>query len=278
MSDLLDLLGEPWTLEFMRRGLIAAVLVSVVAGVVGSFIVLKGMAFVGDALPHASFGGVAVAFALGANLHLGGAIAVLLAAVAIGFIARRGLVRHDTVVGILFVAGFALGILIVSRESGYTVDLFSFVFGNVLSVTWSDVWITAALGGIILILIALFYKELLFTACDPTMAAAAGVPVAMVEYGLLVLVGLTVVIALQVIGIVLVLAVLVVPPATAQLLTRSLPGMMALGATIGALSSLIGLYIAWYADVAASSAIVLTATGAFLGALLLNPRRVLQAR
>ena len=223
MSELLDLLREPWTFEFMQRALIAAVLVSVVAAVVGSFVILKGMAFIGDALPHASCGGVAIAFALGFNLHLGGAIAALLTALSIGFIARRGSVRYDTAIGIVFISGFALGILIVSTQSGYVVDLFSFVFGNVLGVSWTDIWLTIGLGGFILIAVALFYKELLFTAYDPSMAAATGVPVAAMQYGLLALIGLTVVIALQVMGIVLVLAMLVAPPATAQLLTRRLP-------------------------------------------------------
>lgn len=271
IGEALGLLGDPWASEFMRRGLIAAVLVGVVSAVVGSFVILKGMAFIGDALPHASFGGVAVAFALGANLHLGGAVAALLAALAIGFIGRRGLVRYDTAIGIMFVAGFALGVLIVSRQSGYVVDLFSFVFGNVLGVSWGDVWLIAVLGGLILAAVALFYKELLFTAYDPSMAAAAGVPVTAMQYGLLALIGLTVVIGLQVMGIVLVLAMLVAPPATAQLLARRLPAMMVLGALVGALSALVGLYIAWYADVAASAAIVLTATGLFGLAFLLAP-------
>ena len=273
MSEVIDFLREPWTFEFMQRALVAAVVVGVVAAVVGCFVILKGMAFIGDALPHASFGGVAVAFALGFNLHLGGAVAALLTALTIGFIARRGLVRYDTAIGIVFVGAFALGILIVSRQSGYVVDLFSFVFGNVLGVTWTDVWLSVGLGGFILIAVVLFYKELLFTAYDPSMAAASGVPVAAMQYGLLVLIALTVVLALQVLGIVLVLAMLVAPAATAQLLTRRLPPMMALGALVGAVSAVCGLYIAWYADVAASAAIVLTATGFFVLAFLFAPGR-----
>ena len=257
----------------MQRAVIAAVIVGMVSAVVGSFVILKGMAFIGDALPHASFGGVAVAFALGVNLHLGGAVAALLTALLIGLVAQRGRVRYDTAIGIIFVAAFALGILIVSRQSGYVADLFSFVFGNVLGVTWGDVWLTAGLGAFILLAVALFYKELLFTSYDPSMAAASGVPVAAMQYGLLALVGLTVVVALQVMGIVLVLALLVTPAATAQLLTRRLPPMMAVAALVGVLSALGGLYIAWYADVAASAAIVLTATGFFALAFLFAPGR-----
>lgn len=280
MNELVDVLREPWTFEFMQRALTAALIVGLVAPVVGSFVILKGMSFIGEALPHASFGGVAVAFVAGFSLHLGGSIAALLAALAIGFIARRGTVRYDTAIGIVLIAAFATGVLIVSRESGYVVDLFSFVFGNVLGVTWTDVYVTAGLGAFILIAVALFYKELLFTAYDPSMAAASGLPVAALQYGLLALIGLTVVLALQVMGIVLVLAMLTAPAATGQLLTRRLPPMMAIGALVGALSAVAGLYIAWYADVSASAAIVLTATGFFFAAFLFAPDRGLlwQAR
>ena len=273
MSEIVDFLTDPWTFEFMRRALIAAVVVSVVAAVIGSFVILKGMAFVGDALPHASFGGVAVAFALGENLYIGGGIAALITALLIGFISRRGLIRYDTAIGILFVAAFALGVAIVQKQQNYTTDLFSFVFGNVLAVDWNDVWLTVAIGLVVLVVIALFYKELLFTSYDPAMASASGLPVDAIQYGLLALLALTTVIALQTVGIVLVVALLITPAATAQLLTRSLSTMMLAGAAIGALSSLVGLYVAWHANVSASASIVLTATGLFALAFLLAPSR-----
>jgi len=273
MAEAIDLVRDPWSLEFMRRALLAAMVVSAVSAVIGSFVILKGMAFIGDALPHASFGGVAVAFVLDANLYLGGAIAAVLTAILIGFVSRRGLIKYDTAIGILFVGAFAAGILIISRQNNYTPDLFSFVFGNVLGVSWNDVWTTAALSAIILLLVLLFYKEILFVAYDPSMAAASGLPVAAIQYGLLALVGVTTVIGLQTVGIVLVVALLVTPAATAQLLTRRLPPMMAVGALVGVLSSLVGLYIAYYADVAASAAIVLTATGFFALAFLFAPGR-----
>ena len=273
MTEVLDYVSDPWTLEFMRRGLIAAVMVSAVAAVIGCFVILKGMAFIGDALPHASFGGVAAAFVLGANLYLGGAIAAVLTALLIGFVSRRALLKYDTAIGILFVGAFAAGILIISRRTNYTPDLFSFVFGNVLGVSWSDVWTTAVVAAVILVLVVLFYKELLFVTYDPSMAAAAGLPVAAVQYGLLALIGVTTVIGLQTVGIVLVVALIVTPAATAQLLTRRLPAMMAAGAAVGVLSSLAGLYVAYYADVSASAAIVLTATAFFFLAFLLAPGR-----
>jgi ABC-type Mn2+/Zn2+ transport system permease subunit len=270
---MLDFLTDPWQLEFMRRALMASVIVSVVAAVVGSYVILKGMAFISDALPHASFGGVAIAFALGGSLYLGGAIAALLTALLIGFIGRRGTIKYDTAIGILFVAAFALGLAVISKEDNYTGDLFAFVFGNVLAVTWDDVYLTAAIGGAVLLFVAVFYKELLFTNYDPAMAAASGLPVAAFQYALLALVALTTVIAIQTIGVILVVALLITPAATAQLLVRSLPAIMLLGAAIGALSSLLGLYVAWHADLSASASIVLTATALFALAFVFAPHR-----
>jgi len=273
LESFADFFTDPWSYEFMRRGLLAAAIVSAVAAVVGCFVILKGMAFIGDALPHASFGGVAVAFALGENLYIGGGIAAMLTALAIGYISRRGLIRHDTAIGILFVGAFALGILVVSRQENYTGDLFSFVFGNVLAIDWGDVWLTAGVAAVVLALVVIFYKELLFSAFDPAMAEASGLPVEWIEYGLLALVALVTMIALQTVGIVLVVALLVTPAATAQLLTRRLWTMMIVGAAIGVGASVVGLYIAWHAEVSASASIVLTATGAFVAAFLFAPGR-----
>ena len=273
MSEIADFFTDPWQFEFMRRGLLAAAIVSAVAAVVGTYVILKGMAFIGDALPHASFGGVAIAFALGENLYVGGGIAALITALSIGFISRRGLIKHDTAIGILFVGAFALGILVVSRQENYTGDLFSFVFGNVLAVSWNDVYMTAAIGAAVLVVIALFHKELLFNAFDPTMAEASGLPVEWLHYGLLALLALVTVIALQAVGLVLVVALLITPAATAQLLTRSLAVMMAVGAGLGVLAAVVGLYVAWHAEVSASAAIVLTATGFFIVAFLFAPGR-----
>jgi len=267
-----DLLLDPWASPFMVRALLALLMVSLVCAVVGSFVVVRGMAFIGEGLAHASFGGVAAAFALGASIYLGAAVGAVLTALAIAFVSRRAGLKFDTAIGILFVGAFALGILIMSRQQGYVVDLTSFVFGNVLGVDRSDLVLIAAIGAVVLVLVAAFYKELLFTSYDPTMAAASGLPVAIVQYGLLGLLGLTIVIAVKAVGIVLVVAMLVTPAATAQLLVQRLHLMMALGAVIGALSSLTGLYLSYHANVASSAAVVLTATCFFLLAFLLAPR------
>ena len=273
ISDLTAYLTDPWASEFMVRSLLALVMVSVVCAVMGSFVVVKGMAFIGDALAHASFGGVAVAFVLGVSIYLGAAVAAILTSLGIVFVSRRSGLRFDTAIGVLFVGAFALGILIVSRQEGYIVDLFSFVFGNVLGVGWDDLLLIAAVGAAVLVLVAVFYKELLFTAYDPSMAAAAGLPVAAMQYGLLGLIALAIVISLKAVGIVLVVAMLVTPAATAQLLVRRLHLIMAVGAGVGVVSSVVGLYLSYHADVAASAAVVLTATVLFLLTFLLSPRQ-----
>ncbi|MCS7276352.1 MAG: metal ABC transporter permease [Dehalococcoidia bacterium] len=278
MLTILDPLWEPWTLEFMQRALAAACLASVVAAVVGCYVVLRGMAFLGDAIPHATFSGVAAAFLLGGNLYVGGTLAALATALLIGLLGRRGVLKHDTAVGTVFVAAFALGVLLASRRSTYTVDLFAFVFGNVLAVGWEDVWLMAAVGGLVLALVFLFWKELLIVSYDPTMASALGVPVELAQMGMLALVALTTVIALKAVGIVLVVALLVTPAATGQLLARSLAGMMAVAVVAGLVSSLTGLYVAYYADVSPSAAIVLVATGIFALAFLLRRLRAAARR
>lgn len=273
----MEWLTEPLGLPFMQRALLGALIIALVGGVVGTFVVLKGLAFIGDALAHAAFAGVATAFVLGGSIYFGSIVAGVLTALGIGFVSRRGGVSFDTAIGILFVGAFAFGIMLISASRSYTVDLFSFVFGDVLGVGWADIRTIAILGAIVLALVAVFYRELLFTAYDPTMAAASGVPVAAVQYGQLALLALTTVMAIKVVGIVLVVAMLVTPAATAQLLVRRVPAMMALGALIGMVAAVAGLYISYHADVASGAAIVLVATGMFLLALLLSPRRGLIA-
>ncbi len=271
MPSIAEALAEPWRLEFMQRALLATALASVTAAVVGCYVVLRGMAFLGDALPHATFSGVAAAFLLGGNVYVGGAVAAALASLLMGLLGRRGLLKHDTAVGVVFVTAFALGMVLASRRANYTVSLASFIFGSPLAVGWEDIWAMAAIGGGILALVFLFWKELLVTTYDPAMAAALGVPVAWVEQGLMLAVALSAVVALKAVGIVLVVALLVVPAATAQLLARSLPTMMATAAGVGLLASLLGLYMSYYADVSPSASVVIIAAALF--ALVLAGRR-----
>ncbi|MGD0765446.1 MAG: metal ABC transporter permease [Dehalococcoidia bacterium] len=273
MSEAWNWLSEPFQYAFMQRALLALAMVSVVSAVVGAFVVQKGLAFIGDALAHASFAGVAMAFVLGGSIYLGAVIAAVATALAIGFVSRRTRLSLDTSIGILFVGAFALGIVIISRQSNYTVDLFSFVFGNVLGVGRHDLLIIGVMAAGIILVVAAFYKELLFYAYDPDMAAASGVPVQAMHYGLLALIAIAAVVALKAVGIVLVVAMLVTPAATAALLVRRLPHMMAIGALVGLASSVIGLYVSYYASVASGASIVLVATFIFALAWLVSPRR-----
>lgn len=268
---------EPLQLAFMQRALLAALLIAVVGGVVGTFVVLKGLAFIGDALAHAAFAGVATAYVLGGSIYLGSVLAAVATALAIGFVSRRARVSFDTAIGILFVGAFAFGIMLISASRSYTVDLFSFVFGDVLGVGWEDLRVMAALTVLVLALVALFYREVVFTAYDPTMAEASGVPVTVVQYGQLALLAVATVVAIKVVGIVLVVAMLVTPAATARLLVRRIPHMMAVATLLGALAAVTGLYLSYYLNVASGAAVVLVATGLFLLALLLSPRHGLLA-
>lgn len=258
---------EPLSFGFMQRGLLASVLVAIICGVLGSFVVLKGLAFIGDALAHASFGGVALAFVLGANIYLGAFVFALATALGIGAISQRGRVSADTAIGVLFSGTFALGILIISRVESYTTDLFGYLFGDVLSITAQDLATITVSGLVVLALVAAFYRRLLFVAFDPTVAAASGVPARGLEYLLLALLGVTIVTAIQAVGIVLVVALLVTPAATASLLARRFHHMILISVLVGCLSALLGIYVSYYLDVASGAAIILVATALFFGVL-----------
>jgi len=273
MTVVLDWLFEPYSFEFMRRALAVLLIVSVVGGVVGTYVVHKGLAFSGDALAHSTLAGVAIAFVNGANVSLGALIAAVATAIGIGWTQRRGRVSYDTAIGILFVAMFSLGILVISRRSSYTPDLFSFVFGNILGVSDSDLLGAAILGAGTLLFVLAFRRELTMVAYDPAMAATVGVPVRFFQYALLVLIAVAVVVALKAIGIVLVNAMLIVPAATASLLARRVQRIMLLAVGLATLSSVVGLHISFHANVATSPAIVLVACALFAVTLVVTSRR-----
>lgn len=267
---MVEYLLEPLQFGFVQRGLLASVLVAVVCGVLGSFVVLKKLAFIGDALAHASFGGVALAFVLGLNVYVGAFVFALATALGIGAVTERGKVSADTAIGVLFSGTFAFGILIISRVDGYTTDLFGYLFGDVLSITDGDLWTMAILGLVVLALVALFYRQLLFVAFDPAVAAASGLPARALEYMLLALLGITIVTAIQAVGIVLVVALLVTPAATAYLLTRRFHHMMFLSSALGGLSAVLGIYLSYHLDLASGAAIILVATVLFFAAFALS--------
>jgi manganese/iron transport system permease protein len=260
---MLEFLIAPFEFGFMQRALIGSVLVGAICALVGTYVVLRGLAFVGDALAHAAFPGVVIAYLLKANIHLGAAIFAVLTALGIGLVSRRGRVSYDTAIGILFAGAFALGVLLMSTIRSYTVDLFSFLFGNVLGVSRQDLFLVGILGTIVALTILLFYKELLLLSFDPTIAEAMGYPVQALNYLLLGLIALTIVISIQTVGIILVVALLVTPSATAYLLTNRFSRMMMLGILFAAIAAVSGLYISYYVNVASGAAIVLVSTCLF---------------
>ncbi len=264
---------DPFVLEFMQRALAASLIVGVLCSVLGCFVVLRAMAFLGDALAHAILPGVAVAYLLGGNLFVGALVAALVVAAGIALFSRRDGVKEDTAIGILFAAALSLGVVLISTVRSYATDLTHILFGNVLGVSPADLWLTGLLALGVLVVLLLFYKEFLVSAFDPVLAHVLGRRPELFRSVMLVLLALTIVVSLQTVGVGLVAALLVTPAATANLLTRRLPAMMAVAALIGAASSVTGLYLSYYLDVASGAAVVLTATAVFVVVFLAAPRR-----
>ena len=262
---------EPLQFDFIIRALTAAVIVGIVCSVLGTYVVLRGMAFFGDALAHTILPGVVIAFLLGWPLAVGALIFGILTALGIGVLTDRGTLKEDTAIGVLFAGLFALGVALLSASGSYTIDLAHFLFGNLLGVGSQDLWVIAGLGAIELLTIFLFYKELMVVSFDPVLAVTLRLPITFLRYLLLVLIAVTIVTALQVVGIALMLAMFVTPAATASLLTRRLPAMMALSAAIGAVSGVVGLYLSYYLNIASGAAVVLVATFIFLLVFLFAP-------
>lgn len=274
----MDWLLEPLSYSFIVRGLLASIIVGVVCSVLGTYVVLRGMAFFGDALAHTILPGVVVAFLLGWPLALGALLMGILTAVGIGALSSQGVVKEDTAIGVIFAGTFALGVAMLSATGNYSVDLAHFLFGNLLGVSATDLWVTLGLGIMVLLIILLFYKELLVISFDPTLAVTLRLPAEFLRYLLLVLIAITIVVALQVVGIALMVAMLVTPAATASLLTRRLASMMGVAAAIGALSGVAGLYLSFYLNIASGPAVVLVTTLLFAVAFLFAPQRGLWRR
>lgn len=276
MADALAWLTEPLQYAFMARALLAVILVGVVCAVLGAFVVLRGMAFLGDALSHAILPGVAAGYLVHGGARgplfwwaLGSAV---VSALGIGAISRGARLREDTAIGIIFAGMFALGIALVSTTRSYAVDVAHILFGNVLSVSAGDLWRIGSFGALALGTVSLLYKELLVLTFDPTLAATLRLPVRVLHYLLLVLLALAVVLALQAVGVALVIALLVTPAATASLLTRRLPALMAGGAVIASVSGASGLYVSYYFGIAPGPAVVLVCSMIFLLVLAIRPR------
>ncbi|MCJ7703841.1 MAG: metal ABC transporter permease [Anaerolineales bacterium] len=264
---MIEFILEPLHYAFMVRGMLASILVGIVCAVVGTYVVLRGMAFFGDALAHAILPGVAVGYLVGNGarepLFWWALVAAILSSVGIGAISRSTKIKEDTAIGIIFAGTFALGVALISTVRSYSVDLAHFLFGDVLGVRSSDLGLIAIFGGLVLVAILAFYKEFMVLSFDPILAATLRLPVRLLEFLLLILIAVTIVVSLQTVGVALMVAMLVTPTATAYLLTKRLPVMMALSAAIASVSGVFGLYISYYLGIASGSAIVLTCTAAF---------------
>jgi manganese/iron transport system permease protein len=265
---MIEWLLQPLSYAFMQRGLAAAVMVGILCAVMGTYVVLRGMAFLGDAMAHAILPGIAIAYLFHGNLLLGAVVAAMVVALGIGFFSRNGNLKEDTSIGILFAAALSLGVALISTIQTYAVDLSHILFGNVLGVSATDLWLTGLLGAGILLLVVFLYKPFMVISFDPVLAATLRLPAELLRNVMLLLLALTVVVSLQTVGVGLSAAMLVTPAATAYLITRRLAPMMVVSALIGAFSSMIGLYVSYYLNIVSGSAIVLTATLIFLVAFI----------
>lgn len=268
MTTLINSLLQPLAYEFMQRGMMAAVLVGIVCAVVGTYVVLRGMAFFGDALAHTILPGIALGYLVSGGAReplfwwaLGTAV---VSALGIGAVSRNAQIREDTAIGIIFAGMFALGIALISTVRSYAVDLSHFLFGDVLGVSTQSLWLILVFGGLVLLVIFAFYKEFMTLSFDPVLAATLRLPVGMLNNLLLGLIAVTVAVSLQTVGVALVVAMLVTPAATAYLLTHRLSRMMLLAAVFASLSGVIGLYLSYFLSIASGAAIVLTTTVFFM--------------
>lgn len=257
---------------FLQKALITSVMVGIICGVIGCFIILRGMALMGDAISHAVLPGVAISFMLGINFFIGAVITGILTAIGIGFINQNSRVKNDSAIGIMFTAAFAAGIILITFLKSST-DLYHILFGNVLAVRPSDMWMTLIVGIFVLLSVFIFYKELLVSSFDPIMAQAYGLPTKMIHYFLMVLLTLVTVASLQTVGIILVVAMLITPASTAYLLTDRLSVMIVISATCGSISAVIGLYLSFTYNLASGATIVLVATALFFTAFIFSPKQ-----
>ncbi|NEP60870.1 MAG: metal ABC transporter permease [Symploca sp. SIO2G7] len=267
-----EILIEPLQSSFMQRAIVIAVLVGIICASVGSYLMVQRLSLLGDAISHSVLPGLAIAFIIGADLFVGAFIAGILSTVVITWIRTQSPIKEDAAMGIVFSAFFALGItLITIVQKDNKIDLNHFLFGNILSVNQEDVRNTAIIAVIVLAIIVLLYKELMFYTFDPLGAKAAGLPTNQLDFGLMILIALTIVASLQAVGVILVLAMLITPGATAYLLVRRLHQMMVLGSAIGVVASISGMYLSYFFNLPSGPAIVLVAFGLFMLAFLFSP-------
>lgn len=274
---LMGWLTDPLGYDFALRALAEVVIMGITCGAIGAYVVVRRLAFIGDAISHAVFPGIVVAYLLGASIMLGAMAAGVLTALAIGWVARGGRIREDAAIGIFFAAAFALGIVLISTQQTYQGDLTGFLIGNLQGVSLEDIVISGATGLVVVAALAALHKELLMVSFDRTLSAALGYPVFGLDLLVLVLLTVTIVVSIQAVGIVLVLAMLVTPAATARLLVDRFGPMVVLGALIGAVVSVVGYYVSFHFATSSGATIVLLVTAVFLLAFAFSPSHGLLA-
>ncbi len=274
----MEALLAPFHYDFMQRAFIAAIFVGLLCSVMGTFVILRKLSFIGDGIAHASFAGIVIAYLRGLNYNFGAAVVAVITALGIGFVHRRGKISLDTTIGVLFTGAFALGIFLMSRQQNYAVDLQSFLFGDILAVGPNDLTMIAVLSAVVAIAVVVLFRSLIYTTFDPVVAQASGIRSGVTEYVLLVLLALTIIVALQSVGIILVAALLVTPAAAAYQLTSRFMPMMRLSAIFGVVSTVGGLYLSYYLGSSSGATIVLLATVLFFIAMGVKQTRALLTR
>ena len=270
-------LTDPLGYDFALRALAEVVVMGVSCGAIGAYVVVRRLAFIGDAISHAVFPGIVIAYLLGVSIVLGALVAGVVTALAIGWVARGGRIREDTAIGIFFAAAFALGIVLISTQQTYQGDLTGFLIGNLQGVSVEDLLVSGGTAALLLVALAALHKELLMVSFDRTLAAALGYPVYGLDLLLLLMLTVTIVVSIQAVGIILVLAMLITPAATARLLVDRFGPMIVLGAAIGAVVGVVGYYLSFHLGTASGATIVLLMTGIFLVAFVFSPRHGLLA-
>lgn len=252
---------------FMQKALLVGVVVSLISGFVSAFVVLRKMSFIGAGISHAAFGGVAIGFFTGINPTISAVVYAMAVALGIEFVSRRGKVASDTSIGIFFASSMALGIVLISLSREYTVDLFGYLFGNILAITKGEVLLSLFVGVLVVGSILLFLKEIFITTYNEDIARVSGISVRAINILFLVLLSISIVISMKIVGIILISALLVIPGATAQLFAKNLYFMIAVSCGVAVISTILGLILSYEFDIAPGGSIVLTATAIFLVAL-----------
>lgn len=260
------MIPEVFKLTFMQHAFLAGGILSVVLAVVSFFVVLRRLSFIGVGVAHSAFGGVALGALLGISPTVTAVVFAVVVSNAIGYIGNRGKLSADTAIGIFFSLAMALGVIFIGLSKEYTIDLFGYLFGNILAITRQDLIVIATLGGMVLLSTILFFKELLFVAFDREVALVSGMAVTFLDHFLLSILALAVVIGIKMVGIVLVSALLVIPGAAAMQITQRYPLMIAAAIGVALTATIGGLFISYYADLASGATIVTLASVLFFGA------------